>query len=60
MMAKAAENDSVHEEPSRSTQSAVEYHYKIEVKKWSTDNKKLVFVGIVENNVIKTTYFNWV
>jgi hypothetical protein len=60
MMAKAAENESVQTEPSRSTKDGKEYHYKIEIKKWSTNEKKLVFVGIVENNTIKTAYFNWV
>jgi len=60
MMAKASENGSVQTEPSRSSSSASEYHYKIEIQKWSTTEKKLIFVGIVENNIIKTAYFNWV
>jgi len=60
MMAKAAENDGVTQESSRSNGSSCEYHYKIEIRKWSTADKKLVFVGIVENNIIKTAYFNWI
>lgn len=37
-----------------------EYHYNIEVKNWNSDNKRLIFTGIVENNNIKTCFFNWV
>jgi hypothetical protein len=60
IMAKASDNGSVSPEPSRSNSTSYEYHYKIEIQKWSTDDKKLMFIGIVENNTIKTGYFNWV
>jgi hypothetical protein len=37
-----------------------ECHYNVELKSWSTDSKRLIFTGVVENNNIKTGYFNWV
>lgn len=44
----------------RSKNSAgVEFRYIIDIKKWSGD-KTLQFVVIVENNYIKTGFFNWV
>jgi len=36
-----------------------EYRFIIDIKKWSRD-KTLQFVAIVENNKIKTGFFNWV
>jgi hypothetical protein len=39
--------------------SRIEFRYTIEMKSWSAE-KSLVFVAIVENNNIKTGYFNWV
>lgn len=36
-----------------------EYRFTIDIKKWSHD-KTLQFVAIVENNKIKTGFFNWV
>lgn len=59
IIANARKNGDYTEEDSKNT-NGKEYHYKVEIKKWSTDNKKLVFTGIVENFVIKTGYFNWV
>lgn len=58
IIARAKENGEVTEKNSKNS-SGKEYHYTVEIKKWSTDNKKLTFTGIVENNVIKTGYFNW-
>ena len=37
-----------------------EYHYNIELKKWSNPDKALIFTAIVEGGVVKTGYFNWV
>lgn len=36
-----------------------EFRFIVDIKKWS-GNKTLQFVGIVQNNVIKTGFFNWV
>ena len=43
-----------------SKSGGVEYHYEIELNDWSTESKKLIFTGVVENNNVKTGYFNWV
>jgi hypothetical protein len=59
IMAKAMEMGNVTPESSRSNNDGFEFHYKVEIKKWSTPDRKLIFVGIVENGVIKTGYFNW-
>lgn len=37
-----------------------EYVFNINMPNWNTKNKKLVFSMIVENNVVKTGYFNLV
>jgi frataxin-like iron-binding protein CyaY len=44
--------------PSKSGGS--EFKFTIDVKKWSDDKRDLQFICIVENNVIKTGYFNWI
>jgi len=36
-----------------------EFRFTVNIKKWSKE-KTLQFVGIVQNNVIKTGFFNWV
>lgn len=46
-------------EKSRSGSGGTEYRYTIDIKKWSGE-KDLQFVVIVENNYIKTGFFNWV
>jgi len=43
----------------RSKSGGFEYHIYSDIKKWSNE-KKLQFVGIVENNCLKTGFFNWV
>lgn len=58
MIAQAHSAKKVSEAESKSG-NGVEYRYNIEIKKWSTNEKKLFFIGIVENSVIKTCYFNW-
>ncbi len=42
------------EEQSRHTEGGIEFHYSVDIKKW-----KVRFVAIVENNHIKTGFFNW-
>lgn len=37
-----------------------EYHYNIEMIKWSNSHHMLVLTAIVEENVVKTGYFNWI
>jgi hypothetical protein len=48
------------EKESKNTSGGKEYHFDIEIKKWSTDKDVLVFTAIVESNMIKTGYFNWI
>lgn len=62
LLADANKKRHYHEEESKSSRSsgnALEYRYTIDMKKWSNE-KKLQFVAIVENNCIKTGFFNWV
>ena len=59
MLSNAYEKHMYHEEESRNTNGGKEYHYNVDIKKWS-DDKTLQFVGIVENFTLKTAYFNWV
>lgn len=59
MLAKARSKNSFSIVDSKNG-SGKECHYKIEIQKWHSGQKSLVFTGIVENNVIKTGYFNWV
>jgi len=42
-----------------SNSGGTEFRYTIDIKKWSNE-KTLQFVAIVENNNIKTGFFNWV
>ena len=37
-----------------------EYHYNIEMVKWSNSHHMLVLTAIVEESVVKTGYFNWI
>lgn len=46
-------------EKSRSGSGGTEFRYTIDIKKWSSE-KLLQLVMIVENNHIKTGFFNWV
>ena len=48
------------EKPSKNNNGGTEYHYDIEIKKWSNERSALVFTAIVESNMVKTGYFNWV
>lgn len=56
LIADAKLKGNVTEDNSKS--GGVEYRYIIEMKRWSRD-KSLQFVAIVENNNIKTGFFNW-
>ena len=44
---------------SKSSEDSFEYRYTVDMKKWSSE-KTLQFIAIVENNYIKTGFFNWV
>lgn len=57
MLANAKSKNEVVENDSKS--GGKEFRYTIEIKKWSHD-KSLQFVAIVENNKVKTGFFNWV
>lgn len=59
MLAKARLSKDFTIEDSKNS-SGKEYHYNIEIKDWSTENKRLIFTGLVENNNIKTGFFNFV
>jgi hypothetical protein len=60
MIANARSKGSFTEKQSRSSKEGTEYKYDVEIKKWSNDRSVLVFTAIVESNVVKTGYFNWV
>jgi len=57
LLASAHKNGNVREEESKS--SGKEYRYTVDMVKWSYE-KNLQFIAIVENNFIKTGFFNWV
>lgn len=57
LLASAHKKGNVKEEESKS--SGKEYRYTVDMTKWSGE-KNLQFVAIVENNHIKTGFFNWV
>ena len=58
MISKALNDGSYKAKKSRS--GGTEYTYTVTVHKWSKEDSLLQFVAIVEKNVIKTGYFNWV
>ena len=57
MVCKSREDDSY--ECKKSRTGGTEYVYTVNISKWSND-KELFFTCIVENNVVKTGYFNFV
>ena len=59
LIAQAKKKGSFSKEPSKNTTGGFEYRYNIEIKKWSDAKNTLLFTCIVENNNIKTGYFNW-
>jgi len=56
MVCKARELGSYKTKKSRD--GGIEYHYNINLSKWSTD-QELFFTCIVENHVVKTGFFNF-
>lgn len=59
LIADARKKGNFSREKSKNTPDGTEFRYTIEIQKWS-DDKTLQFVCIVENNNVKTGYFNWV
>jgi hypothetical protein len=57
VIAQARNESNYSKEQSKS--KGVEFRYKVVISKWSSD-KDLEFTAIVENNHIKTGFFNWV
>lgn len=47
-------------EQSKNTKDGNEFRYNINIAKWGSDGKKLFLVVIVEDNHVKTGFFNWV
>lgn len=62
MLSNANKKGQYRKEESRSNKNSngVEFRYTINMKKWSGEKKLLQFIAIVENNYIKTGFFNWV
>ena len=59
LVASAKKKGAFSKEASKNTTGGFEFRYNTEIKKWSTQKETLQFVCIVENNNIKTGYFNW-
>ena len=59
MLANERSKNKQIEKPSKNTNGGTEYHYDIEIKKWSNEKASLIFTAIVESNMVKTGYFNW-
>jgi len=58
MLNKARQDRSYKVKKSKS--GSEELVYTVNMSKWSTDEKELFLVFIVENSTVKTGYFNWV
>ena len=58
MLSKARKKGWYSEDQSKNSDGK-EYRFTVDIHKWSTD-RRLQFVGIVENHVLKTGFFNWV
>lgn len=58
MVGKALEDGTYKSVKSRS--GGKEYRYNVNISKWKTKDKELMFTIIVENNNVKTGYFNLV
>ncbi len=59
LLADAHKKGNFTRERSKNNVGNWEYRYSIDIKKWS-DEKMLQLTCIVENNMIKTGYFNWI
>jgi hypothetical protein len=60
LLAKARSDNSFTEQLSKSNDGCKEYRYIVDLSEWSDDSKTLQLTCIVENNCIKTGYFNWI
>jgi len=60
MIANARQKKEFEIKDSKNRDGGKEFHYEIEIKTWSNSKSALVFIAIVESNVIKTGYFNWI
>ena len=58
LLSKAIDENLVEKRSARSGGS--DYHHIIKIKKWTSGKKVIEFTCIVENNVVKTGYFNYV
>ena len=58
LIANAKKKGHFSKESSKNTVGGFEYRYNIEIKKWSDAKSTLQFTCIVENNNVKTGYFN--
>ncbi len=59
LLADAHKKGNFSKDRSKNNTGMWEYRYTIDINKWS-DDKILQLTCIVENNVVKTGYFNWV
>ena len=59
LLADAHKKGNLSRERSKNNVGGWEYRYSIDINKWS-DDKTLQLTCIVENNMVKTGYFNWV
>lgn len=60
LMSKAMKDGRIDRRPSKHTSGSEEFHYVIDIDDWSSTDQVLQFTAVVENNVIKTGFFNWV
>jgi len=59
LLSDARKKNNFTEEESKNTNNGIEYRYTINMNKWSNE-KTLQFIAIIENNYIKTGFFNWI
>jgi len=59
LLADARKKGDYKKEQSKNTKDGCEFRYNINISGWGTENKKLYLVVIVEDNHVKTGFFNW-
>jgi len=59
LLSNAHKKEQYKEEPSNKNNGESIFRYTININKWSNE-KTLQFVAIVEDNFIKTRFFNWI
>jgi hypothetical protein len=59
MLSKAREDGSFEKKRSKNS-NGFEFVYNVNISKWSKNGSTLLFTCFVENNVVKTGYFNFV